>query len=141
MLKFFFLFQVKFNSLLCRTKSFGPFIFGYENSIQSLGLTNTAFNPIQIVIINEVTILMMSAKVANSGLLKIKEFWNKVYYDIYYVYDVTKKILSLDANNIVDVVMWPKFGNSSIYLYISNIQVYSLKMVTGKCNRNISIFL
>ena len=84
---------------------------------------------------------MMSAEVANSGLLKIKEFWNKVYYDIYYVYDVTKKILSLDANNIVDVVMWPKFGNSSIYLYISNIQVYSLKMVTGKCNRNISIFL
>ena len=57
---------------------------------------------------------MMSAKMATSGLLKIKVFWNKGYYVIYSVYDVTNKILSHDPNYIVDVVMWPKFGNSSI---------------------------
>ena len=26
-------------------------------------------------------------------------------------HNVTNKILSRDSNNIVDVVMWPKFGN------------------------------
>ena len=31
-----------------------------------------------------------------------------------YIYDVTSKILSRDANYIVEVIMWPKFGNSSI---------------------------
>ena len=30
------------------------------------------------------------------------------------VHDVNKKILSCDSNYIVDVVMWQKFGNSSI---------------------------
>ena len=41
-------------------------------------------------------------------------FWNKDYDVITSVCDVTNKILSLDSNYIVDVVMWPKFGNSSI---------------------------
>ena len=58
-----------------------------------------------------VKILMKSAKMAAPGLLKIKEFWNKGYYVIYSVYD---RILSHDSNYIVDVVMWPKFGNSNI---------------------------
>ena len=57
---------------------------------------------------------MMSAKMATPALLKIKVFWNKGYYVIYSVYDVTNKILSHDPNYIVDVVMWRKFGNSSI---------------------------
>ena len=57
---------------------------------------------------------MMPAKMATSDLLKIKLFWKKSYYAIYSVYDVTNKILSHDPNYIVDVVMWPKFGNSSI---------------------------
>ena len=56
----------------------------------------------------------MSAKIATSDLLKIKIFWNKGYDVIIYVHDVTNKILSRDSNYIVDVVMWPKFGNSSI---------------------------
>ena len=30
------------------------------------------------------------------------------------VYDVTNEILSFDSNYIVDVIMRPKFGNSSI---------------------------
>ena len=61
-----------------------------------------------------VTILMMSVKMATLGLLKIKVFWNKDYDVIISVYDVTSKILSCDSNHIVNVVMWPKFGNSSI---------------------------
>ena len=61
-----------------------------------------------------VKILMMSAKMATPALLKIKVFWNKGYYVIYSVYDVTNKILLHDSNYIMDVVMWPKFGNSSI---------------------------
>ena len=61
-----------------------------------------------------VTILMISAKKVTPGLLKVKVFWNKGYDVIISVHDVTNKILSRDSNYIVDVVMWPKFGNSSI---------------------------
>ena len=62
-----------------------------------------------------VTILMVSAKiVVTPGLLKIKAFWNKGYDVIISVHEVTNKILSRDSNYIVDLVMWPKFGNSSI---------------------------
>ena len=59
-----------------------------------------------------VTILMMSAKMATLGFLKIKVFWNKGYDVIIYVHDVTSKMLSSDSYYIVDVAMWPKFGNS-----------------------------
>ena len=54
-----------------------------------------------------VKILMMSAKMATPGLLKIKVFWNKGS-------DVIIQSLSHDSNYIIDVFMWPKFGNSSI---------------------------
>ena len=57
---------------------------------------------------------MMSAKRATPGILKTKVFWNKVYYVIYSVYDVTNKILSRDSSYIVYVVMLPKFGKSSV---------------------------
>ena len=51
---------------------------------------------------------------ASPGLLKIEVFWNKGYEVIIFVHDLTKKIFSPDLNYIVDVVMWPKFGNCSI---------------------------
>ena len=57
---------------------------------------------------------MMSARMATPGLLKKTVFWNKGYDAIIPVDDVTNKILSRDSNHIVDVFMWPKFGNSSI---------------------------
>ena len=57
---------------------------------------------------------MMSAKIATLGLLKLRVFWNKGYDAIISVHDDTKKFLSLDSNYIIDVVMWPKFGNCSI---------------------------
>ena len=56
----------------------------------------------------------MSAKMATLGLLKITVFWNKDYDVIISVDDVTNTFLSGDSNYIVDVFMWPKFGNSSI---------------------------
>ena len=63
-----------------------------------------------------VTILMMPAKMATLGLLKMKVFWSKDRDAIICVHDVTNKILSRDWNYIVNVVMWPKFGNST-YLW------------------------
>ena len=57
---------------------------------------------------------MMSAKMATSGLLKTKIFWKKGYDVIISVHDVIIPILSRDSNYNVNVVMWPKFGNSSI---------------------------
>ena len=59
----------------------------------------------------------MSAKVVTLGLLKIK-VWKvlKGYDAITFVYDATNKILSSESNYIVDVIMWPKFGNSSILM-------------------------
>ena len=60
------------------------------------------------------TILMMSSKMATPDLFAIKVFWSKAY-DVM-IYDVTNKFLSRDSNYIVDVVMWPKVGNSSISL-------------------------
>ena len=58
--------------------------------------------------------LIMSAKVVPPGLLKIKIFQNESYDIIIPDYDFINKILSRDSDYIVEVVMWPKFGNSSI---------------------------
>ena len=58
-----------------------------------------------------VTVLIMWAKMATLGLLKIRVFLNKGYDVIISVRDVTNKFLSHYSNYIIDVVMWPKFGN------------------------------
>ena len=55
---------------------------------------------------------MMSGKMATPALIKGKVFWNKDYYVIYSVYNITSKFLSHESNYIMDVVMWPKFGSS-----------------------------
>ena len=61
-----------------------------------------------------VIILMMLAKVATSDFLRIKIFWSKGFDVIISVHDVINKILLSYSNYIVDVVMWPKFGNYSV---------------------------
>ena len=61
-----------------------------------------------------VTVLMKAAKMATLSLFKIKLYWNRGYDVIISVHDVNK-ILSLESNYIVDVVMWPKFRNSIIF--------------------------
>ena len=52
-----------------------------------------------------VAILIMSAKLAILGLLKINAFLNKGYDVIISVHGITNKILSCDSNSIVDVIM------------------------------------
>ena len=54
--------------------------------------------------INTVTILMMSAKLATPGLLKINIFQNKGYDVIILDYHVSNKILSRDSIYIADLV-------------------------------------
>ena len=61
-----------------------------------------------------VIILAISAKLATPGLPKIEIFRNKNYDVVILDYDVNNRILSCDLNYIVDVVMWLKFGNSSV---------------------------
>ena len=61
-----------------------------------------------------VALLMMSVKLVTLGLLKIKVFWNKDYDVIVSVHDATNETLSRDSNYIVDMVIWPKFGNSNV---------------------------
>ena len=67
----------------------------------------------------------MSAKIATLGILKKNFFWKKGYEVIISVHDVTNKILSRDSNYIVNVIMWLKFGNSSIlWEKLSYLQFY-----------------
>ena len=66
----------------------------------------------KIVLIKKVSTLVMPAKMATPDLLKV--FWKKGYDVIIYVHDATNKILSCNSNYIVNVVMWPKFGNPNI---------------------------
>ena len=61
-----------------------------------------------------ITILMVPAKMATLGLLKIRIFWNKGYDVIISAHEVTNKFLSPDLNYVIDEVMWPKFGNCII---------------------------
>ena len=75
---------------------------------------NFSMNALEIVLINMIGCLKVSVKLATLHLLKIELFWNKGYKAIVFVDDVTNKILSLESNYFLDVVIWPKFGNSSI---------------------------
>ena len=52
-----------------------------------------------------VVIVMMTAKMATLGLLKMKVFLNKGYDVLIFAHDVTNQILSRDSYYIVHVVM------------------------------------
>ena len=73
-----------------------------------------------------VTILMISTEMANPGLFKIKLYWNKDYDLITSVHDVTKNILSLDSNYIVDAVMLSCFKFNNLRLaQVTNLKFYT----------------
>ena len=57
---------------------------------------------------------MLPANIATSDLPQVKIFWDKDYDAIISLHDITKKNLSRDTNHIIDMIMWRKFGNSSI---------------------------
>ena len=73
------------------------------------------FESLKVVLINMIAILMVSARLATSGLLKMKIFWNEGYDVIFPAHKDINKILSFDSNYIVDMVIWAKFGNPSIH--------------------------
>ena len=82
-----------------------------------------------------IAILMMSTlKLAPLDFLEIKVFWKKCYNGIIFIHDVNNKILSRESNYIVDVVIWPKFGNyrNSMREKLSQQQFY--KDLTRKNN-------
>ena len=58
---------------------------------------------------------MISTKMTTLKLLKIKVFRNS-YDAMISPHHVTNKVLSRDSNYFVDLVMSPKFGNSSIFM-------------------------
>ena len=83
---------------------------------------------------------MIPAKLATPGLLKIKVFWNKGSDVITFIKDATNIILSRSSNYIVDVVMWPNFDYSSIFM-IEVITTQILKQLWGVGGRGKSIWL
>ena len=66
---------------------------------------------LNVILMNMVAILVMSAKFDIPGFLETKEFWNEGYDNIIFIYDATNKIVSRESNY---VVIWPTFVNSSI---------------------------
>ena len=74
----------------------------------------TFLQSLNIFLIILLIILILSTKMATPCLLKITVFWNKGCDVIISANDVTVIILWHDSNYIVEVFMWPKFGNSSI---------------------------
>ena len=68
-----------------------------------------------------VATLMMPAKFATLGLLKIKVIWKGGYDVTNRFHDVANKVLSRYSKYIVDVAIGPKFGGSSIFMTEANI--------------------
>ena len=62
----------------------------------------TFLESLKIFLINLIIILMMPAKMASPGFLKLTVFWDKDYDVIIPVNDITKKILLCDSNYIVN---------------------------------------
>ena len=75
---------------------------------------NTFFESLEVDLKNMVAISMISAKLATPGILKIEVFRNRNYDVTISVHDTTKKLSSYDSNYIVNLIVWPKFGNSII---------------------------
>ena len=69
---------------------------------------------LQVALLKEVAILMMLAKSATLGFLKIMVLLNKVYDVVISAHDVNDKISSHNSYHIVDLVIWSNFGNCSL---------------------------
>ena len=82
-----------------------------------------------------VTTLTMSVKMAILGLFKINVSRKKGYGVIMFFHDVINKVLSCDSNYTVDVIMWPKFGNSNI-----SVREVIITIVLGRFDKENHIF-
>ena len=72
-------------------------------------ILSTFFESLKIFLVNMVTTLMMSAKMATLDFPEMKLFWNNRYYVIVFNNDTTSKIVWCDSNYIVGIVIWPYF--------------------------------
>ena len=82
--------------------------------LKQYGVTGKILNEsLRIALINVVKILMMSGKMATPGLLKKNDVSKKVRRHNFCPWRHQKN-LSRDSNYTKNVVIWPKFGNSSI---------------------------
>ena len=80
--------------------------FGYRSHFDTEFLILLIFlESAKFALINVITILTMSAKMATLGHLKIKVFSIKVYDVIIFAHNVANKILSRDSHCIIDVVL------------------------------------
>ena len=84
-----------------------------------------------------VTILMVSTKMATLGLVTIKIFSKKRYDVIISVHDIIKKTLSDDSNHVIDMVMWPKFGNCIITSFYKDLTRKTAFLRGGLCSSSI----
>ena len=66
-----------------------------------------------------VAILIMSAKLATLGPLKIKVYWNKGY-------DVTNKITSSDSNYDSNLYMWSSDQSLTTLVYMRKVIITSI---------------
>ena len=98
MLTSLFFLRISANFVISRNKDI-DYILIHNNIIAS-------FESLKIVFINTIPILMMSAKKATLGFLKLRVFWSKDYNVTISVHAVTNQILSRDSNYTIDVVMW-----------------------------------
>ena len=55
------------------------------------------YEPLETVLINMITILMISAKMATIDVLKIKVLWIKGFEVMIFVHDISSKILLYDS--------------------------------------------
>ena len=70
------------------------------------------FESLKIGLINMVAILMMPAKMSGQDLFKIKSFGKRLWRHSFCPWR-HQQDLSWGSSYIADVVIWPKFGNSS----------------------------
>ena len=65
----------------------------------------TCIEYLKSALINTIELLMMSAKFDTPRLLKLKIFGKNGYEVIFFVHDVTNKLLVSDSNSIEDALM------------------------------------
>ena len=103
---------------MLRSAFFSPYISNFfvlpGNTDKNCILLHNSFEFLWVlkgVLIKIFAILMM---LATTGLFTVMVLWNKGYDVIIFVHNVTNQILLRESNYILDVITWPKFGNSSI---------------------------